>query len=762
MMATQARIVLRQTTRSSLKAMPFTALSTCAPLLFRVRFGQWRCTSSLFDPSDEQRAIASLSSTQNVLVSARPGSGKTATVEAIVSAHPDKRTATLLYSKQLQIETASRLRPYTNCSVFTFHSMAGHLFGGMVHNDAVLLRHRARVQATKKAPAWNHEPFDIIVLDEFQDCTDILFWLVGHFVAANNHKLRLGGRPPARLVVLGDELQCIYPFRGADQRYLSLAPDLLRTLTPYPFAAVPLSRSFRLSKQTVQFINDVFLGSKLQIVSEKDGPKPLFIRCPHDKDHARSELVARLARLVHQYGPENTAILAPSIRSKANPLQKLVNMLKQEYDFPMDVSLDEDAPLDDRVIKGKLCVSTIHQFKGRERDLVIVFDIDASYFNFFGRNLRRDQCPNTIFVALTRAVKQLVIVHKEPAKLMSFMPVDALYKTAEVVSIKSAQTVAPLSVAKERPASLGLSLPKTASVRGAIRHVPDAVLEVIVSRECLIKVLTPAFPIREHNILRSAVPAGPKAGMYETTNDINGMVITAAFEHQAADALVSLGCDSETLDQAPPQDSKEYISWLSRLACEYEASLSGYKPRPIQMKNHKFDWIRPNQLAVAVSRIQNAIGRRFTDLRFEYYLTNVITIDDKAVRLNGQADVVSFTSSAGDDGAGDALLGNASKFIDTVWEIKLVQALSNQHIVQVCAYAYLIAAKFGRVPRIILFNARDNQTLEVVPRDGIDGLERMLEDILRAKYTSTAEQDTSNLVKQCLDVTSEVARYSAI
>ena len=730
--------------------------------VFRV-CGQRRCASSLFVPSDEQRAIASLSSTQNVLVSARPGSGKTATVEAIVSAHPDKRTATLLYSKQLQVETASRLKPYANCSVFTFHGMAGRLFGSLVPNDAVLLKHRAKIEATQTAPTWTQEPFDIIVLDEFQDCTDILFWLIGHFVTANNHKLRLRGRPPARLVVLGDELQCIYPFLGADQRYLSLAPDLLRTLTPYPFAAVPLSRSFRLSKQTVQFINDVFFGSVPRIVSEKDGPKPLFIRCPYNENRARSELTVKLADLIRQYGPENTAILAPSIRSTAptpTPLQNIVNQLKRDYDFPIDVSLDEDAALDDRVIKGKLCVSTIHQFKGRERDLVIVFDVDASYFNIFGRSLRRDQCPNVIFVALTRAVKQLVVVHKESAKLMSFMPVDALYKTADVVNIKGAKTAAPLSVAKESPVRLGFVPPKMASVRGTIRHIPDAVLDAIVSRECLIQELTPALPIGEHNILLSAVPAGPKIGMYETTSDINGMVVTAAVEHQENGSLASFR-RGNALDQAPPRDSREYISWLSRLACEYEAKQSGYVPRSMQMKDHKFDWIRPQQLALAVSRIRDAIGLPLADLSFEYSLMDVIAIEDKDVPFCGQADVVSFTSSASSDGDEDALLGDTNKVVDTVWEIKLVQSLSNQHIVQVCAYAYLIAAASNRVPRIILFNVRDSQTLEIVPRNGIDGLRRMVEDILRAKYTSTAEQDTSDLVRQCLDVTSEVAKYSS-
>lgn len=74
---------------------------------------------------------------------------------------------------------------------------------------------------------------DIIVLDEFQDCIEIISWLTNCFILAN--KQDKGGQSP-RLVLLGDERQSIKSFRGADHRYLSLAPELLSPFSPYPFA----------------------------------------------------------------------------------------------------------------------------------------------------------------------------------------------------------------------------------------------------------------------------------------------------------------------------------------------------------------------------------------------------------------------------------------------------------------------------------------------------------------------------------------------
>ncbi|KAJ8128539.1 hypothetical protein O1611_g5094 [Lasiodiplodia mahajangana] len=692
-----------------------------------------------FAPSHEQLEVVRLCSSQNVLVSARPGSGKTATAEAIVAAYPDKRVTVLTYSKRLQLETQKRLCNYTNCDVCTFHGMARLLFNVTMNNDTRLWEQRREVSRLNKLPQWAYMPFDIIVLDEFQDCTEIIYWLVNCFILANERNL---GDQHARLVVLGDERQSIYRFRGADDRYLTLAPELFTAISPYPFAEILLGQSFRLSDQTVQFVNRVFLGGESCITSSKPGPKPIMLRC---NPWNRYALASQLSTLIEQHGAKNSAILAPSVRNNI-PLRDVVNTLAKEYRVPIAVPLDEEAPLDDRVINGKLCVSSIHQFKGSERDLVIVFGMDSSFFNIFGRTLPGDRCPNEVFVALTRAAKQLVVVHDESKKLMPFVDRDALYKTAEVVNMTEIETKIAPPKAPGRTSETRLTLPLTSSIRDMTRHIRDESLDGIVKRDLCIRQLSSPLPKEEHIDMQNVVPSDRKKGFHEAVSDINGLVVVAAFEYEFAGTLSTLDLDPSSIVAIPPTCLEQRISWLCRHACEYEANVSGYQPRVIQMKNHRFDWIEPKDLDLARNRLQGELGDLPGNLRFEVQVKQDFIIDNQTTWIHGRADIVHYATPDGNDGGGAR----------TIWEIKFVSQLSNEHICQACMYAYLLDPQTRELPRIIIYNVRDGEKIEIAPRDGREGLRRMIEDILRLKWTALREKTHEEFIEEGAEILNEV------
>ncbi|EXK41974.1 hypothetical protein FOMG_05137 [Fusarium oxysporum f. sp. melonis 26406] len=195
------------------------------------------------------------------------------------------------------------------------------------------------------------------------------------------------------------------------------------------------------------FINRVFLGGEQYISSSKRGPKPIVLRCNIWDSLA---LARAISPLVKRYKPENCLIIALSVRTRG-PLQELTNTLTQVYDLPIHVPPDEETPLNDKVINGKLCISTIYQFKGRERKLVILLGIDASYFEFFGRDLPDDSCPNEVFVALTRSLQQLVLVHNDESKMMSCVSLDSLYDTAKIVNLTTRRTKIPQPDLPGRP-----------------------------------------------------------------------------------------------------------------------------------------------------------------------------------------------------------------------------------------------------------------------------------------------------------------------
>ncbi|GAP85660.1 putative P-loop containing nucleoside triphosphate hydrolase protein [Rosellinia necatrix] len=695
-----------------------------------------------FTPSREQLDIVNLCAVQNVVVSARPGSGKTATAEAIVAAHPDKRVAVLTYSKRLQLETSRRLRAYSNCDVLTFHGMASLLFGVVVYNDMILSEQRKRILDLNELPRWNGAPFDIIVLDEVQDCTELIFWLVSCFILASGQG---AGDQYARLVVLGDERQSIYRFRGADHRYLTLAPELLAPLSPHPFSKVPLSQSFRLSDQTVRFVNQAFLGGESYITSSKHGPKPIVLRCHPRKDTYR--LAKKLSSLINRYGPENSAILAPAVR-KGGPLKDVVNILSKDFHVPIALSTDDEAPLDDRVIDGKVCISTIHQFKGSERDLVVLFGIDSSFFEYYGRQLPDDSCPNETFVALTRAAQQLVLIHDESQKLMPFVSVDALYKTAEIINMTSERAKIAPPDTPGRLLQSGLSLPSASGIRDMTRHLRDEYLDEIVKLHLCVQQTSPPLGKEDHIDIQNVVPSDSKKGFYEAVSDINGLVVVAAFEYDARGTLrtLDLNVDQYLIDMMSSPIPEQRISWLCRSACKYEAAVSGYLPRLIQMKDHEFNWIKPQDLDLARHRLQTELQSLAGSVTFECKANQEFRVGDQKTRLQGRADIVNWTTPrCNEDGE-----------IESVWEIKFVAKLSNEHIVQVCTYAYLLSSKSGTLPRIILYNVRDGEKIEIIPYGGRDGLQHMVESVLRLKWTTTGEINSEEFIRSCTNVTQRV------
>ncbi|KAM0346789.1 hypothetical protein ACHAPU_005129 [Fusarium lateritium] len=698
---------------------------------------------SSFIPSSQQLEIAKLCAVQNVVVSARPGSGKTATIEAIAAAYPDKKIGSILFSKRLQSETSHRLKKYHNSDVFTFHGMAGVLLGRVIPNDEELIRRLEKIERDGKLPIWSSTPFDIIVLDEFQDCNPETFWLVQCFIRANN--LKKGGQP-ARIVVLGDERQSIYRFRDADPRYLTLASELLGQISPYPFTEIQLGKSFRLSMSTVEFINRVFLGGEQYITSSKHGPKPIVLRCSL---WDTSALVEQLSPLIYRYGPENCVIIAPSVRKKG-PLQNLTNTLARRYGFPISVPTDDDAPLDDQVINGKMCISTIHQFKGRERALVILLGMDSSYFKYFGRDLPDDKCPNEAFVALTRALEQLVLVHNDDDKMMPCVSVDSLYETAKVVNMTNIRSRIPPPELPGRPLELGLLLPLSCGAREITRYIQGDALDKVVKRHVHVKRLPSRLSHQKVIRIQNVVPSDMGKKFYESVSDINGMVIAAALELETAGTLKSLGVSQNEVDKQSPNSLDKLIPWLCRLACEYEASQSGYLPRVIQMENHKFDWMKPEDFDLARRRLGGELAHSVKNLGFEVEMKKDLHVDGQNTRLTGRADIIATSPPDCNDGESD----------ETIWEIKFVSQISNEHIVQACVYAYLSGSESGKVPRIILYNVRDGDQREITPRHGLAGLQNLIISVLKLRYTSTGEISYEDFINRCADTTRKVMELS--
>lgn len=93
----------------------------------------------------------------------------------------------------------------------------------------------------------------------------------------------------------------------------------------------------------------------------------------------------------------------------------------------------------------------------------------------------------------------------------------------------------------------------------------------------------------------------------------------------------------------------------------------------------------------------------------------MLSVSELKTRVQGQADivVVSSTSNLG-------CRGNT----EPISEIKFVSQLPDSYFVQACTYAYLLEST-----RVILYDVRDGEKWEIIPHDGQEGLQRMIESV---------------------------------
>ncbi|KAK0485948.1 P-loop containing nucleoside triphosphate hydrolase protein [Armillaria novae-zelandiae] len=631
----------------------------------------------IFIPSVGQTAVVNHLKTHNVMVSARPGAGKTATAEAVVRANPDTPIAIVTYSKRLQLDTQKRLQSYPLVDVFTFHGLASRFFGTLIHNDTLF----ADMRRSAIPPMWNDVPrYEIVVLDELQDLTEDLYWLTCAFIT---FLTQVSSRAP-QLLVLGDPRQAIYDFRGADQRYLELSSDTLSAVSPYNWRSAQLSKSFRLSCETANFINNAFLGGDPYIQGSHQGPIPLYI---HGNLQCRiAEILECIYPLIRKYGHENTAILAPSIRSN-RVVKLIIQKLWEEYKIP--AAHVTSVP------------STYHQFKGSERDLVIVLGTDASYFRFMGRYLPDDCCPNTTFVALTRARKQLVVLHSHEYSAMPFVDWAAVESCAEVINLEDE----PPKVQDKpgRPRQSGLLLPQNVIATDAARHLRQEVLDNIVQ---------PPLPLSHCIDAPDKVRTDFTKNHWEPVSDLNGLAVTLDFEYWLTGKVAAFTKPMERLRRKKNLEDDTYRAiWLSKEATQYDADLSGFKSRWLQMvyKGNKFDWMVP-YLAASTKRLaeqfseynRSALARTLT---MEESMEQRLTIDNQTTRLVGRADMIHSRNKGRDV---------------TIWEVKFVTTLSHEHIVQTQPF-----------PRLVLYNVKNDEKWEISTT--LEHAKQVIEEVLRAK-----------------------------
>ncbi|KIM25256.1 hypothetical protein M408DRAFT_74647 [Serendipita vermifera MAFF 305830] len=682
--------------------------------------------ASSIKASDEQQAVvASVTKGHNVVVSARPGSGKTATATYVAEKNRNKPILVLTYSKSLQLKTERDMKTagLDNVDVYTFHSFAGKMYDTIVENDDRLLQ----VCTSGNQPILPKD-YEIVVLDEAQDLTPTLYQFTCTLLSALARSLP---KPPT-LLVIGDPRQAIYDYQEADARYLQRAPELYSEYCPGTWDNLPLTTSFRLTEPTGNLVN--VCSNEKYIHSLRPGPKPIYAIANMWDSNALAKF---LLPYIKKYGPENTAIIAPSVKTRS-PIANIANGLCRFYKIPIAEPMSDDGRLDEDIIRNKLPIATYHQFKGDERDLIILFGADASYFRYFARTLPNNEFPNTLFVAMTRGKQLLVIVKSDKEDSLPFVSEAKLHDACEVVNVSISKPSPQESSSISNP----VSKPKYMRVSELVKHIPEQKLaQLIRGHVQVIKHSSRSATIDIPN----KICTNRKKRFWESVSDINVVAITAAFQHQWSGTCFLLDGKGGTKETGREEITPRFFA---KRAAKHCAEDSGYEVRTFQIQDHQYHWL-DKDLPRAIARLEE----QFDDnslLKFRQSLSGQIqpAEGEEPADLRGFVDIIEENRMQG--------------LPTTLWKIKLSSPTSAniaQHIVHGLLWSADQAAhsqdQASPFPRLMLINGKNEEKLEVIANSG--SAAAFTRELFRLKSLAEADRPLDEeFLRRCEQIRAEV------
>ena len=332
------------------------------------------------DLSKEQRQFIDYGvAGHNILVDACIGSGKTTAIQVLCDNLVGKRILYLTYNKLLKLDAKARI---------TNHYVTVTNYHGFAYME--LARANVRAGLGELVQTYNRVkprsgPYDVLILDEYQDIEQETADMLAHIKACN---------PTMQIIAVGDMDQKIY-----DKTNLKVQPfisELLGNFIPMEF-----TNCFRLGKDHAEMLGRVW-GKKIT------GVNPDF------------EL-----SVLHEYQVRDiVSNLKPSellvVGSLYGNAVKLQNYLETEHDDVFNKrtlwskikETDGGATNPD---SNCAIFTTYDGCKGMERDVVVVYDWSVNYWESRLNKPDTDcQILTNIFcVAASRAKKHLILVRND-------------------------------------------------------------------------------------------------------------------------------------------------------------------------------------------------------------------------------------------------------------------------------------------------------------------------------------------------------------
>lgn len=644
---------------------------------------------SLYPSSLEQSIIIKSILSNNIIVNAVAGSGKTTTAIHIAKEYPEYSILLLTYNSRLKTETRSRIKGLgiQNMIAHNYHAFCRAFYTDECINET-------QMKACFDKPPKREFKYDLIIIDEAQDITPLYYKLICKIIMDNVVKT-------PHLMLVGDVRQSLYEYQGSDYRFLTQADKIFADLSTYEWIRCELNTSYRISPEIADFINncfafdDVFDASnisnphKFKIISGKEPAniKPQY----HIYEFSVQKMYCELLRILKKgYKPDDIFILGQSVISRnkesPTPLCKFENMVKTELatkHIPIFAPSSDDEVIADNIMNGKLVFSTFHQSKGLERKVVFIIGFDESQFRFYLKDESREFCPNTVYVGMTRASKELIMFHGNNMPYYQFL------------SQVNLPTYADIHLRRMKITPEIEYIVKNTSVSQLLKHQNEETLN-----EC-VKLLT-ITKIREANEMIT-IPHTINVGeLYEPVSDITGTMIPLAYEIKVSGKSQLLSEHIHHLDSSLLHATKDTINVrireLSSRDLAYLTTFAmtegNYIYKRTQIDN--FGWVSDTNLEMAMERLDSInldpLGKFEVNCSLGGNLNKIENKIESKTENKIENKIESKTENKIKSKIGT--LRGRIDFIspDTLYEFKCVAKLRPEHYIQLALYMLMVSS----------------------------------------------------------------------
>lgn len=725
----------------------------------------------MYELSEEQQIIfQSIKDNKNTVVDACAGTGKTALILSTAKQLPRRKFLQMTYNSALRHEVKERVKQndLKNLDVHTFHSLAVKYYYPSAYTDTGI----RYILHNNMSPTSIIPKINVLVLDEAQDMTFLYYQLMCKFIQD------MGS--PIQLLILGDYMQGLYEFKGADIRFLTFAQkiwDKHPMLKTNKFDQCTMRMSYRITNQMCSFVNRALLGDN-RMDACRDGAKVLYA-C-NSRFNLERIVFGEITKLLEQgSSPGEFFVLGGSVKGVNSNIRQLENALS-EKNIPCHVPMLETDKIDERVIGGKVVFSTFHCIKGRQRKYVFVVGFDNSYLRFYSRNLPRDICPNTLYVACTRATDCLYLL--ESNQYTNDRPLEFLKMThnemndSEFIQFKGTPRTNFFDNI-ENPELKDVVLEKKHNVTPTdlIKFIPESVIEEISP------ILDRIFVQLTENNIEIEIPTvfETRRGHFEEVSDLNGIAIPCMYY----DHLQRLWSEAEPLGDEKMDTDTELPNVLYTII---ENHINNMRPNEHLFLKDIFKTL-PKKLqsineylyiANVCVAVQETLYFKLKQIDIDEYnwldenvveqcktrLGNTIGIECQSSKPMIEETII-YQSQDEQHIAIDAFLqphfAPNTKFrftarIDlitekTVWELKCTSHISLDHKLQTIIYAWLWKMLYPEDTREIkIFNIK---TGEIIRLDAtMEELSHIMLLLLKGKFQEPVKKTDEEFIHDCQQI----------